>query len=73
MTAVFQSGNTHDKNELIRLENEWVNTSDPAFFERVLADDEVHIIRAGLIINKSEEINFCRKNVSQRNAQKDAF
>jgi hypothetical protein len=51
-----------DRQAIIALENQWIDAKDASTLERVLADDFMHPVYTGDIINKRENIEWLMKH-----------
>lgn len=53
---------TDDRQAIVALENQWLDARDAATLDRLLADDFVHPVYSGDIINKAQNIDWLTKH-----------
>lgn len=57
-----QRSATHDRQAIVALEKLWIDARDIATLDRLLADDFVHPVYSGDIINKAQNIDWLTKH-----------
>lgn len=57
-----------DRQAVVALENQWIDARDAATLDRLLADDFVHPVYSGDIINKAQNIDWLTKHPRPANS-----
>ena len=60
--GAFKRSSADDRHAIIALENQWIDAKDEATLDRVLAEDFVHPVYTGDIINKARNIEWLVKH-----------